>query len=137
MGVLPVEVIRALRQRPTPIEVSASLVTITQQALNYLRRDSKQARGVALSEEDIEQLPDIIAESRAVLWDKEENSLLFVITPAGEKQGKVVVRVEHARDRKLLNTGKQRMTTNSIPTAGYTKKDDLSGRQYEIITGKL
>lgn len=67
MGVLPVEVIRALRQRPTPIEVSANLVTITQQALNYLRRDSKQARGVALSEEDIEQLPDIIAESRAVL----------------------------------------------------------------------
>ena len=45
VGVLPVEVIRALRQRPTPVEASASLMTITQAQLNHLRRDSKQARG--------------------------------------------------------------------------------------------
>lgn len=137
VGVLPVEVIRALRQRPNPIEVSASLVTITQAQLNHLRRDAKRKRGADLSEKDIEKLPDIIAKPQAVLWDKEEQGLLFLLATNEEKQGKVFIRVEYSRDTKLAKSAKQRMITNSIRSAGYVRPEDIKVRRYEIITGNL
>ena len=137
VGVLPVEVIRALRQRPTPVEVSASLVTITQAQLNHLRRDTKRMRGAALSAEDIDRLPDIIAEPQAVLWDKEKSNLLFVFAAKGEKQGKVAIEVEYARDTKLNNTDKQRMITNSIRSAGYVDTYNLREAQYDLLKGDL
>ena len=137
MGVLPVEVIRALRQRPAPVFVSASLVTITQAQLNHLRRDAKQKRGAALSADDIERLPDIIAKPQAILWDADKNNLLFVLEAGGEKQGKVTVEVDHVKDAKLANTVKQRITTNSIRSAGYVSKYNLHEQQYEVLTGEL
>lgn len=137
VGVLPVEVIRALRQRPNPIKVSASLVTITQAQLNHLRRDAKRKRGADLSAKDIERLPDIIAKPQAVLWDKEEQGLLFVMALDGKKQGKVFIRVEYSRDTKLAKSDKQRMITNSIRSAGYVRPEDIKVRRYEIITGNL
>ena len=137
VGVLPVEVLRALRQRPTPVEVSASLVTITQRALNHLRRDSKQARGAALSKTDIDRLPDIIAAPQAVLWDTEKSNLLFILEAAGEKQGKVAVEIERPANTKLANTGKQRMITNSIRSAGYVLPSNLTGKNYKVLTGGL
>ena len=137
VGVLPVEVIRALRQRPNPIEVSASLVTIAQAQLNHLRRDTKRMRDAALSIEDIERLPEIIAEPKAVLWDNEEQGLLFVMAATGKKQGKVFIRVEYARDTKLAKSDKQKMITNSIRSAGYVRPEDIKVRRYEILTGNL
>ena len=137
VGVLPVEVIRALRQRPNPIEVSASLVTITQQALNHLRRKTKRMRGAALSDTDINRLPEIIAKPQAVLWDNEERGLLFVMAAADEKQGKVFIRVEYARDTKLANSSKQRMITNSMRSAGYVKPSNLKGKMYTVLMGSL
>ena len=86
VGVLPIEVIQALRQRPNPVEVSASLVTITQAQLNHLRRDSKRIRGVGLSDADIKRLPDIIAEPEAVLWDDEKRQACFL--PSAERRRK-------------------------------------------------
>ena len=137
VGVLPVKVIRALRQRPNPIEVSASLVTITQQALGHLLRDSKRMRGAALSEADIERLPDIIAKPQAVLWDNEKSNLLFILEATGKKQGKVAVEVEYSGDMKLANTGKQKMIANSIRSAGYTYQHNLRQPQYEVLMGEL
>ena len=137
MGVLPVEVLRALRQRPNPIEVSASLVTITQAQLNHLRRDTKRILGKDLSKADIDRLPDIIAEPQAVLWDNEKSNLLFILKATGKKKGKVVIEVEHARDTKLNNTGKQRMITNSIRSAGYVNAYNLREAQYDVLMGDL
>ena len=137
VGVLPVEVIRALRQRPTPVEVSASLVTIAQAQLDHMRRETKRMRGAALSTEDIKRLPNIIAEPEAVLWDKEEQGLLFVMAADGEKQGKVFIRVEYARDTKLANSEKQRMITNSIRSAGYVKRYNLKSKMYTVLMGRL
>lgn len=137
VGVLPIQVIQALRQRPTPIEVSVSLVTITERALNHLRQDKKQARGASLSKTDIERLPDIIAAPQAVLWDNEKSNLLFILKAAGEKQGKVAVEIEHPGHEKLANTDKQRMITNSIRSAGYVLPSNLTGKSYTILMGNL
>lgn len=138
VGVLPVEVIRALRQRPNPIEVSASLVTITQQALGHLRRDSKRKRGATLSEDDIERLPDIIAKPEAVLWDNEERpGLLFAFKSTGKKAGKFFLRVEFAAQIKIAPTEKQPLTTNAVRSAGYVDAHNLNKQRYELLTGKL
>ena len=112
-------------------------MTITQRTLNHLRRDSKQARGAAMSEVDIERLPDIIAEPQAVLWDNQKSNLLFVLAADGKKQGKVAVEVEHPGHTKLANTGKQRMITNSIRSAGYVDTYNLREAQYDVLTGDL
>ena len=138
MGVLQVEVIRALRQRPNPVEVSASLVTITQAQLNHLRRDTKRMRGAVLSTEDIERLPDIIAKPEAVLWDNEEQpGLLFVFNAPGEKAGKFFLRVEFAAQIKIAPAEKQSLTTNAVRSAGYVDAHDLNKQRYELLTGKL
>lgn len=139
VGVLPVEVIRALRQRPNPIEVSASLVTITQQALGHLRRDSKRKRGATLSEDDIERLPDIIAKPEAVLWDNEERpGLLFAFNASEEgKAGKFFLRVEFAAQIKIAPTEKQPLTTNAVRSAGYVDTHNLSGQRYQVLIGEL
>ena len=138
VGVLPVEVIRALRQRPTPIEVSASLVTITQAQLNHLRRDSKQASGAALSEADIDRLPDIIAEPEAVLWDNEERpGLLFAFSESEGKAGKFFLRVEFAAQIKIAPAEKQPLTTNAVRSAGYVDVHNLREQRYQILTGDI
>lgn len=139
VGVLPVEVIRALRQGPNPIEVSASLVTITQQALGHLRRDTKQKRGAALSEDDIKRLPDIIAEPEAVLWDTEERpGLLFAFKASKKgKAGKFFLRVEFAAQIKIAPTEKQPLTTNAVRSAGYVDAHNLSGQRYQALMGEL
>lgn len=137
VGVLPVEVIRALRQRATPVEVSASLVTITQAQLNHLRRDSKQARGAALSEADIERLPDIIAEPEAVLWDNEEPGLLFAFNASEKKAGKFFLRIEFAAQIKIAPARKQRLTTNAVRSAGYVEKRMLEMKRYQLVKGNL
>ena len=99
---------------PTPIYVSASLVTITRAALNHLRRDSKRERGAALAQADIERLPDIIAKPQAILWDKDKNNLLFTFGPSDirTKQAKVAVEVEYPDRIKLLNVKRQAITAN-------------------------
>ena len=137
LGVLPVEVIRALRQRPTPVEVSASLVTITQAQLNHLRRGTKQALGTALSETDIDRLPDIIADPEAVLWDKEKPGLLFTFNKPGQKAGKVFLRVEFAAQIKIAPANEQRLTTNAVRSAGYVEKRMLEMKRYQLVKGKL
>ena len=138
VGVLPVEVIRALRQRPNPIEVSASLVTITQQALGHLRRDTKRMRGAALSEADIKRLPDIIAAPQAVLWDNEEQpGLLFAFNAPDKKAGKFFLRVEFAAQIKIAPAEKQPLTTNAVRSAGYVDAHNLSGQRYQVLMGEL
>lgn len=137
VGVLPVEVIQALRQRPNPIEISASLVTITQQALGHLRRESKRIRGAALSEADIKRLPDIIAEPEAVLWDNEEPGLLFAFNESEDKAGKFFLRVEFAAQIKIAPTEKQPLTTNAVRSAGYVDAHNLSGQRYQALMGEL
>ena len=137
VGVLPIEVIRALRQRPNPIEVSASLVTITQQALGHLLRDSKRMRGAALSEADIKRLPDIIAKSDAVLWDSEERSGLLFVFKSAEKAGKFFLRVEFSAQIKIAPTEKQPLTTNAVRSAGYVEKRMLEMKRYQLVKGDL
>ena len=138
VGVLPIEAIRALRQRPTPVEVGASLVTITQAQLNHLRRDSKQARGAALSEADIKRLPDIIAKPEAVLWDNEEQpGLLFAFNAPEKKAGNFFLRIEFAAQIKIAPAEKQPLTTNAVRSAGYVHAHNLNKQRYELLTGKL
>lgn len=139
VGVLPVQVIRALRQRPNPIEVSASLVTITQQALGHLRRDTKRKQGAALSEDDIKRLPDIIAKPEAVLWDNEERQgLLFAFKASEEgKAGKFFLRVEFAAQIKIAPGEKQPLTTNAVRSAGYVDAHNLREQRYQILTGDI
>ena len=59
------------------------------------------------------------------------------MAPAGEKQGKVFIRVEYARDTKLAKSAKQRMITNSIRSAGYVKPPNLKGKMYTVLMGRL
>ena len=111
-------------------------MTITQQALNHLRRESKQARGAALSKADIDRLPHIIAEPEAVLWDNEEPGLLFAFN-ASEKTGKVFLRVEFADQIKIASDEKQPLTTNAVRSAGYVEKRMLEMKRYQLVKGKL
>lgn len=84
------------------------------------------------------QLPSILANRKAVLWDKVDPALLYVFDgPPGSKQTKFVVRVNYRL--KVYEEGKREtIITNSVRTAGEVKRADLADtNRYEVVEGVL
>ena len=94
-----------------------------------MTRDAKRDRGQALDDADLDRLPEILAEPRAVLLDTEGKSPALLYVFDGERSGKIVVRVNFATSRKGQ--------TNAIRTAGYVHEDHLRGRRHVLIEGEI
>lgn len=73
--------------------------------------------------------PDKEADAEAILWDKQDPALIYVISNKG-KEIKIVTRVNY----RLKGSPEP---VNIIATAGKIQKSDLMDKRYEIIRGKL
>lgn len=97
-------------------------IWIDDKTVLHARRDSKIKKGTALSEEEIKQIPQIIAHPEMVLWDTQDPALLYVCS-SGDKKNKIVVQVwkehkKHGFINRVATTGKV-FAENLINDARY------------------
>ena len=135
IGELSAGVMNALRSKHG-IQVESSTVTVARREAHHLGRDAKTTRGAALTDADLDRLPDILAAPEAVLFDTQTgDSLIYVFTPAGavRQKGKIAVRVNFREKLKLGRAPRQALTTNSLRSAGYVTAANLREGRYESL----
>ena len=104
------------------------------------QRAPKEARGQALSDSDVDHLPEILAEPQAVLWEGESRGLLFVFEPADpvdRRKGKVFVEVNARVDERREGGQRRPYRTNSVRSGGYVQSGDLRDPRYALLTGNV
>ena len=102
-------------------------------ALGHTTRPAKRARGQALTDADLDRIPEILAEPRAVLFDDatKDSALLYVFDPLDdERRGKIVVRLDFA-------AAKSEGVTNAVRSAGYVQAENLRDPSHTLIEGAL
>ncbi len=109
--------------------------------MNHITRPGKVKRGATLTAEDLDNLPDNIANPLAVLRDtrsENKNMLLYVFNPLNdERRGKIVVQVNYSEKLQIGDAEREMITSNSVRTAGYVSLSDLQSDQDEILHGVL
>ena len=137
IGELSAGVMNALRNKHG-IQVESATVTVARREAHHLGRDAKTTRGAALTDSDLDRLPDILAAPEAVLFDTQTgDSLIYVFTPAGavRLKGKIAVRVNFREKLKLGEAPRQALTTNSLRSAGYVTAANLREGRYANLQG--
>lgn len=86
-------------------------------------------RALALTAEELAQLPNLLRKRKAVLLDPASESLLFVYEAARREAGKIVVAVDYR-----LKTTEGKIKVNAFRTASHI---DLADVRAEIKNGKL
>lgn len=134
IAVFTPKIVMELRQRKLTPETSA--VTLRDTELLHLNRDSKRGRGAALTREQILNLPALLQQARAVLWDIEDPALVYVLNIQGTRAEKAVVRIDwEGRVRDAAGRDKRRM--NSLRTTGVAHLGNLKSARYKLIEGSL
>ena len=139
IGVLSTHVMEALRDKHG-IQVESAGVTVARREAHHLGRDAKRTRGAALTDADLDRLPDILAAPEAVLFDTQTgDSMIYVFTPlqVDLRKGKIAVRVNFTDRLKMGDAPRESLTTNSVRSAGYVRIGDLSAPRYEPLTGEV
>ena len=123
---------------------ASATITLVRRELAHAQRDSKQARGAALDESDLDRLPDILAQPKAVLYDTQSKGtgnphvLLYMFDPADEAHlGKAVVRVNFRGKMKVGEAPRRTITTNAVRTLGYVDWNNLRSSRYMLLEGSL
>jgi hypothetical protein len=108
-------------------------IAITDRRILHMFRDSKKAGKRAVPQRYLRNLPALIENPLAVLWDKEskEPSLLYLFKIEGEQRlGKLVVKIK--KDEKRSRHRRH----NFLTTAGLVDRGNLSGgNRYETVRG--
>ena len=126
VGELSPATVAALTERGSAPVTAA--VTVDRRALGHMTRDAKRDRGQALDDADLDRLPEILAEPRAVLLDTGADDPVLLYVFDGERSGKIVVRVNY-----VAAEGR----TNAIRTAGYVPARTLRDTRHTLIEGEL
>lgn len=121
------KIIERLKRRE--IELETPVIVIDDKKLIHAIRDVKASRGVALTIEQIKQVPSYIAKYEAVLWDTRDPALLYV-TSDKDKKIKLVVRVNYK-----LKGAQERV--NLVVTTGKVNVSDLKVERYSLLDGNL
>jgi SPP1 gp7 family putative phage head morphogenesis protein len=111
------------------IAIASPVIIANDRGMLHAARTAKQIRGNALTPEELKMLPDIVANSEAILWDTQDPALLYVVTDRDRKI-KVVTRVNY----RLKGASEP---VNIIATAGRVLRENLTGGRYELIRGEL
>lgn len=131
VGALSPGVVAALTERGA--QPASAAITVDRGALGHTTRPAKRARGQALTDADLDRIPEILAEPRAVLFDDatKDPALLYVFDPLDdERRGKIVVRLDFA-------AAKSEGVTNAVRSAGYVQAENLRDPSHTLIEGAL
>jgi len=115
---------------------ASAALTVTDQDVLHMLRASKAGRGAALTVEDLERVPAILASPQTTLYDRVDPAVVFVFPAEAERLGKIVVRVNFTQTVRGA-TPRQKVRTNAVRTAGYVARRNLDDPRYDVIKGKL
>ncbi len=123
------------------VEPKSAAISITDEQLWHMLRDTKAARNQTLPEHIIRRLPLEIANPKAVVYDTKDPALLYVIDSGRDDArdiGKIVLRINF-KDKKKRDSGIEAdKITNAIRTSEAIQTADLKGnKQYELMDGEL
>ena len=84
-------------------------------------------------------LPDIIENPKAVIYDRNNGGVLFIFDPAtGDgRLGKIVVKTGEQARMAHGTSGKKSQAANRVITAGLVPTRNLGGSRYVVIKGSL
>lgn len=121
------------------VELQTGAITMQAKDAYHLVRADKAARGQTVPVAMLRQLPQTLAEAKAILLDKAQGELLYVFdVPGDPRLGKIVVRVNFQIAARPPGGGKVRIATNSIRTAGLVEQRNLADlNAYEVLSGSL
>jgi hypothetical protein len=85
------EVVTTLQKKGHPVVNAA--ITLRDRELMHLARDAKRSRGAALTHDQELALPRLLAAARAVFWDVEDPTLIYVLDVRGGAADKAIMRV--------------------------------------------
>lgn len=137
LGTLSVAVLDGLASRS--VRLTDHRVLIRDTELVHMIRDAKSKKPTktglqrVVGETDLYRMPEIVQHPKAVLWDTQDEALLYIFEPANREAGKVVVRVDYKT--KLVGEGKQRV--NVVRTAGLVNMENLIAPRYQLLEGSL
>ncbi|HEC20656.1 MAG TPA: phage head morphogenesis protein [Gammaproteobacteria bacterium] len=116
---------------------TTAVVTITDKDVMHMLRDAKDDRHVPAGV--MRSLPDEIAAPQAVLWDKRDPAVLYVIDAPGEdRKAKFVVRINFSIKARGRDDRRHSVETNSVRSGGLIKQHNLrESGAYEIIEGEI
>lgn len=132
LGFMTESVAGAVRQRTgnTP----SRLLVISEKNLLHTDSSKHQRTGVALTADDLQLLPSLMAAPQAILWDKVHCNLIYLVS-AREGTAKVVVNASYALKRQadLLDV---LINAYRLPDVGSLKAA-VAGGIMEILEGHL
>jgi len=111
-------------------QAPARVLVINEKQLIHADSKKHHTKGIALTPEQYHNLPQIIANPEAVLWDKKHQNLLYVVSSEDDEQIKVVVNAPY----KIK--GQQSLLDVVINTF-KVKLADLKSDMYELLEGNL
>lgn len=106
-----------------------ALLAIGEKQLVHADSARHIAEGVALSRDEYRQLPMMLAEPQAVLWDNKNRNLLYVYPAKGAEKVKVII-------NSAWNM-KRQQAVDAVINAYKINQLDLRHGQYELLQGKL
>jgi len=116
------------------IRPSSAAITISDRAVLHMLREAKKS---GLKPETIARLPKLLAEPKAILRDKRDGDLLYILDQPGLKRGKIVVRLEY-KSRARTDVGRRRFQSASIRSGGRVDDSNLRDPQhYDVISGRV
>ncbi len=98
--------------------------------IRHTQRQKKLQRGQAITIEELKKLPSYISNYDAVLYDKVNNNILYVVRTAETKAGKAVIEVNY-------NLRGLQQPVNLFITAGDVNAYNLAESRYILLDGKL
>lgn len=119
---IPDGALKALKARHGAAPAGAEIGVADKQLL-HMARDTKAKRGAALPTSVLRNLPALMQQPKALLWDRQAKALVVVLNAAADGKGRlprVVVKLSD-RDRRLKH-----QTHNWAVTAGYEDAGTLT-----------
>ena len=117
-------------------ENSEVAIATTRGDLNHMMRIGNNRDRVSISSADIDNVPEILRNPEAILWDNRERSLLYLFNAENSQHGigKLVVRILHLEvaSESTRGTGDAIVIVNRLRTAGFVQQSHLFG---EVKTG--
>ncbi|EBT2372265.1 phage head morphogenesis protein [Salmonella enterica] len=132
LGFMTESVADAVRQRTG--DTPSRLLVISEKNLLHSDSSKHQRTGVALTADDLQLLPSLMAAPQAVLWDKVHRNLIYLVS-ARDGTAKVVVNASYALKRQadLLDV---LINAYRLPDVGSLKAA-VAGGNMDVLEGNL
>jgi SPP1 gp7 family putative phage head morphogenesis protein len=121
------------------IRPQSAAITVSQQAITHALRPAKAEVGKAVGVDLLMRMPEALRSPSAVVLDKRNGALLWVVDVPGSKVAKLVIQVDRKERARPTGKGeKQTVVSNAFRTAGLVDPIALrDARFYDVLVGRV